>query len=130
VIDEAHVLEGVQSADEVAVSTWPIELWHDSSRASFSHVAGASSIPLAALVSRSHPGLGVAGRCMSATHEAHGALRVIGTALATGEAIGLAAALAVDAGKLLASVDAGAVLAERERARGRIEATFAAAGRR
>ena len=38
-----------------------------------------------ALVSRSHPRLGTAGRCVSATHEALAALRVIGTALATGD---------------------------------------------
>jgi len=35
---------------------------------------------------------------MSATHEALGALRVIGTAMATGEAIGVTAALAADHG--------------------------------
>jgi hypothetical protein len=34
----------------------------------------------------------MAGRCMSATHEALGSARVIGTCLATGEAIGRAAA--------------------------------------
>ena len=34
----------------------------------------------------------MAGRCMSATHDALGSARVIGTCLATGEAVGKAAA--------------------------------------
>ena len=70
------------------------------------------SIPLGALVSRSHPRLGMAGRCLSASHEALGALRVIGSALATGEAVGIAAALAADAGIALAAVPARDVRAK------------------
>lgn len=104
VVTRDDVLRGRRRADEVAVSTWPIELWEDHRRARFEHPAGACSVPLGALVSRTHPMLGAAGRCMSATHEALGALRVIGTALATGEAIGVAAALAADAGTGLAGV--------------------------
>ncbi|HKC49791.1 MAG TPA: FAD-dependent oxidoreductase [Myxococcota bacterium] len=98
------VLAGRRREDEVALSTWPIELWQDHRRPIFEQPAGACSIPLGALISRTHPRLGMAGRCLSATHEAHGALRVIGTALATGEAIGRAAALAADSGKALAEV--------------------------
>ena len=35
---------------------------------------------------------GMAGRCLSSSHEAQASLRVIGTSLATGEAVGRAAA--------------------------------------
>jgi len=97
-VTRADVLTARRRDDEVAVSTWPIELWQDHRRARFEYPAGACSVPLGALVSRSHPRLGAAGRCLSGTHEALGALRVIGTALATGEALGVAAALAADAG--------------------------------
>jgi hypothetical protein len=114
------VLAGRSHPDEVAVSSWPIELWDDHRRARFEHPAGLCSVPLGALVSRSHPRLAMAGRCLSASHEALGALRVIGTALATGEAAGVAAALAADAGCALAAVPPArvreriAALAERE----------------
>jgi hypothetical protein len=109
VVTRDDVLGGLVRDDEVARSTWPIELWNDHRRAVFEHPAGPSSIPLGALVSRSHPRLAMAGRCISATHEALGALRVIGTAMATGEAAGAAAALAADADDALDAVAAPAV---------------------
>ena len=110
-LSRADVLAGRAHADEVAVSSWPIELWHDHRRALFEYPERPCSIPLGALVSRSHPRLGMAGRCLSASHEALGALRVVGTALATGEAIGVAAACAADRGVGLAAVPAGDVRA-------------------
>jgi hypothetical protein len=106
VLSRDDVLGGRAHPDEVAVSTWPIELWHDHRRARFEYPERACSVPLGALLSRSHPRLGMAGRCLSASHEALGALRVVGTALATGEAIGIAAALAADAGLMLGEVPA------------------------
>jgi hypothetical protein len=45
------------------------------------------------------------GRCLGADREALGALRVIGTALASGEAAGVAAARAADSDCTLAEVD-------------------------
>ena len=86
-LDEGGLLAGARRDDEVALSSWPIELWHDHRRARFRHPRAACGIPLGALISRSHARIGMAGRCLSASHEALGALRVIGTALASGEAI-------------------------------------------
>ena len=99
------MLSGQRRRDEVALGSWPIELWEDHRRPRYEYQQGPCSIPLGALVSRSHPMLGMAGRCLSATHEALGALRVIGTALATGEAIGVAAALAAIGRTPLGSID-------------------------
>ena len=108
-LEAAAVLEGRRREDEVAVSSWPIELWQSHRAATFRHPKADCSIPLGALVSRSHPRLGMAGRCLSASHEALGALRVLGTALATGEAIGIAAALAAQRGCALGEIKAAEV---------------------
>ncbi len=104
-LSREDVLEGRRFREEVALSSWPIELWEDHRRPRYEYPQGPCSVPLGALVSKSAPMLGMAGRCLSATHEALGALRVIGTALATGEAIGIAAALAARENTQLASVD-------------------------
>jgi len=117
VVTREDVLAGRRRDDEVAVSSWPIELWRDHRRARFEHPAGPCSVPLGALVALSCGRLGMAGRCASASHEAMGALRVLGCALATGEAIGAAAALAADAGVELRAL-APARVREHLRARG------------
>lgn len=103
------VLAARRRPDEVVLSTWPIELWRDYRRARFEHPKGACGVPLGSLQSSSHSRLALAGRCMGGSHEALGALRVIGTALATGEAAGLACALAADAGSDLLAVEPAAV---------------------
>jgi hypothetical protein len=112
VMTREDVLDGRRRDDEIALSTWPIELWNDHRRVHLEYPSAPSSIPLGTLISRSHPRLGMAGRCASATHEALGALRVIGTAMATGEAIGAAAALAADADTSLDAITAASVRAQ------------------
>lgn len=57
-------------------------------------------IPYRCLLPQELTGLLVAGRCLSGTHEAHASYRVTGTCMATGQAAGLAAALAVSEGML------------------------------
>ncbi|MCP3984589.1 MAG: FAD-dependent oxidoreductase [bacterium] len=118
-LDRDDVLQAHRREDEVALSSWPIELWRDHRRARFQYPTGPCGVPLLSMVSRSHPRLGCAGRCVGGSREALGALRVIGTSLATGEAIGTAAALAADSGGTLLQVAPAAV-------RGR---TFASEGR-
>ncbi len=113
-VEAADILAGRREDDEVALSTWPIELWHDPGGARFSYPQAPSSVPLGALVSRTNARLGMAGRCLSASHEALGALRVIGTAMATGEAIGIAAAIASDRGVALTDVGPREVRAARK----------------
>ena len=120
-VSAADVRTGRRRDDEVALSTWPIELWQDHRKARFEHPVGPCSLPLGALISRSHPRLAMAGRCLGADREALGALRVLGAALASGEAAGIAAALAADAGTPLAGVAAERVrhhILERARAAG------------
>ncbi|HYB99578.1 MAG TPA: FAD-dependent oxidoreductase [Candidatus Limnocylindrales bacterium] len=88
------VLSGRRRQDEACLSTWPVELWERSDRLSFRAGAGPCSIPLGALVAADSDVLAMAGRCASASHEASGATRVIGTSMAMGEAAGVACALA------------------------------------
>lgn len=109
------LLEGKAYGDWVARSSWPIELWESHDGAEFTYPESTGYVPLSALVARFDGRVGVAGRCMGATHRAMGALRVIGTALATGEAVGVATALAARNDIELHRVDASEV---RRRIRG------------
>ncbi len=100
VIDESHVLNGQSCNGAVARSAWPIELWETYKKPRFDLPDAPCEVPLDSLVSRTYPELGAAGRCLSATREALGALRVIATAMDTGQALGFAAALARPDGTL------------------------------
>jgi FAD-dependent oxidoreductase family protein len=89
------VLGGRRFDDGVARASWPIELWEEGRLgATYEYLEDGQTydIPLRSLRARDLDNLFVAGRCMSATHEALGSARVIGTCLAAGEAVGRAAA--------------------------------------
>ncbi len=100
------LVAGRSFEDAVARSGWPVELWHDHRGAAFEYPDAPADVPLRSLIARDEPRLGAAGRCMGATHEALGALRVIGTALATGQALGASAGRAADEAGTLAGVEA------------------------
>lgn len=109
-LETDDVFAGRRRDDEVAVSTWPIELWESAQRLTFQPVAGPSSIPLRCLVA-DHPSrrLAMAGRCASASHEALGAIRVIATSMSMGEAAGAACGLAAQSRRALDQLNAAEV---------------------
>lgn len=89
------VLSGRQFADGIARASWPIELWDDGRLGptyEWLDDGLCYDIPRRSLEARDLDNFFMAGRCISATHEALGSARVIGTCLATGEAAGIAAA--------------------------------------
>jgi len=67
------------------------------------------SIPYRSLLPRETDNLLVAGRCLSATHEAHSAVRIMPICTCMGEAAGIAAAQAVHTGKNAHTLDIHAV---------------------
>ncbi len=95
------IAAGTEFPDTVAWSAWPMEFRETASgpRLRFPAEERSCGVPLGALRAEKDPALFVAGRCLSCTHEAQAALRVIGTCLATGEAAGLAAAIQVEDGQ-------------------------------
>ena len=60
---------------------------------------GSYDIPFGCLVPKGLKNVMVAGRCLSATREAHSSARVMGTCMAMGQATGTAAAMAVSANR-------------------------------
>jgi hypothetical protein len=90
-MEAADLERGATFPDAVALATWPMEL-RETNRGPRLRYGQPCEVPLRALRFRDHPHCFMAGRCLSASHEAQASLRVIGTALATGEAAGRAAA--------------------------------------
>jgi FAD dependent oxidoreductase len=99
------VAEGHRAADSIALGAWGAE-WHDRATFESTFVAppdgGAYEIPLRCLISRNTSNLFAAGRTADADQKAGASLRVMGTAFATGQAAGAAAAMLADGGNVVA----------------------------
>ena len=105
-LEADHILRGATFPDAVAFSAWPIEMREKATGPRLRYPEGnrPCEVPLRALRARGFSNLFTAGRCLSSTHEAQAALRVIGTCLATGEAAGLAAVFAASGTEPAASM--------------------------
>ncbi|MGV3658879.1 MAG: FAD-dependent oxidoreductase [Prosthecobacter sp.] len=93
-LEQADILHSRQPADTVAWASWPVEGRETARgpRMQYPHEPKAAGIPLGALRARDLKNVFLAGRCISASHGAQASIRVMGTALATGQAAGIAAA--------------------------------------
>lgn len=70
---------------------------------------GSYDIPYATLLPRGVSNVMVAGRCLSATREAHGSARVMGTCMGMGQAAGTAAAMSIAEGAPLRQLSVSAL---------------------
>lgn len=97
-LTQEDVVAGRKFDDVIARSGYPVDI-HDPSgqgvTAAFIQGDGAYDIPYRCLLSQNISNLLAAGRCISTTHEAHATTRLTPSCMATGEAAGTAAALAV-----------------------------------
>jgi hypothetical protein len=95
------ILYGTPFDDVVLFCAYPPDL-HSPTHSGHTHVgrmvASAYQIPYRAMVPQRIDGLLAAGRCISSTHEALSAVRVMAQCFGMGQAAGTAAALAVQAG--------------------------------
>jgi hypothetical protein len=107
----ADVLGAQRFDDAIACGAWPQEF----------HVAGTETqyvwldegayyqVPYRSLLVQGVDNLLVAGRCISATHEALASTRVIAPSMAQGEAAGIAGAMAARTGTALRALDVAEV---------------------
>jgi hypothetical protein len=110
-VTEEDVLSGRRTDDGIALCAAPIEDHRPGSDTRWAPVGGDGlySIPYGALVPEGVDALLVAGRCLSAEHAAQASLRNSAQAFATGEAAGLAVALAKECGCAVGDVDVAAL---------------------
>jgi len=98
------VAEGRRAPDAIALGAWGAE-WHDRTSFESTFIAppngGAFEIPLRCLMSENTPNLFAAGRTADADQMAGASLRVMGTAFATGQAAGAAAAMRAETGSVI-----------------------------
>ena len=120
-LTERDVLANSRFADVIGQGAFPIDI-HSSSQPGLSHTEQVNEgfdIPFGCLVPVGLDHMLAAGRCVSSSHEANGSVRITATCFATGEAAGVAAALAVAQGTTAAGVPVG-MLQDRLRRRGAI----------
>ena len=84
--------------DAVALCGAPIEDHHAGSDTRWEYIpdGGTYDIPYRCLLPRNVQGLVIAGRCLSASHDAHASVRSMAQCMALGQAAGAAAALSAD----------------------------------
>ena len=114
--------QGAEFIDTMALGAYPIDLHHAGDASITFEELGPDhvyALPYRIAVPQGLDNALVAGRGLSATHEAHGAIRVMPTAMAVAQAVGTAAALLATSNQPAGALDP-ATLREKLRAAGAI----------
>lgn len=105
VLDREDVLQARDFHDGIARCGAPVEDHSDGAQTRWEYVGGSTgptgrtyAIPYRSLLPKNVGRLLVAGRCLSATHDAHASVRSMGQCMAMGHAAGVAAALSAGTG--------------------------------
>lgn len=99
-LTKEDVLAAAKFDDAIAECGAPIEDHHANSDTKWEYLPDGATyqVPYRCLVPKGSINLLVAGRCLSATHDAHASVRSMGQCMATGQAAGTAASIAVETG--------------------------------
>ena len=105
-VTREDVLTARQFDDQIALCGAPIEDHHSGDGTEWRYLPEGSAvgIPLSALRVKDAENLLVAGRCFSASHDAHASIRSMGQCMAMGQAAGINAAIATTAKKTIREV--------------------------
>ncbi len=98
VVTADDVISGARFDDAVSMGGYHIDIHRPSGSWVESYNVQAYTIPYRSLMSRDAENFLMAGKCISATHEAIGSTRVIPICMGQGQAVGLAAAMAAKKG--------------------------------
>jgi hypothetical protein len=99
VLTAEDVLTARKFDDVIARGTYPVDIHSPTGHGTVLRTVppgDSYDIPLRCLLPREVDGILTSGRCISGTHEAHSSYRVTPTAMATGQAAGVCAALAAE----------------------------------
>src|SRR3954470_93183 len=112
-LTESDVLKCASFNDTIGVNGWPLEL-HVRGDVEFRwpkipESRGFNHLPYRMIVARGLDNVWVAGRCASMSHEAQSAARVTGPCFVMGQAVGVAADLALKSATSAAQVDVAAL---------------------
>jgi hypothetical protein len=110
-ITKEDVLTARQFDDQIALCGAPIEDHHSGDGTEWHYLPEGSAvgIPISTLRVKGADNLLVAGRCFSASHDAHASIRSMGQCMAMGQAAGINAALAVNTRKGIRDVPIGEI---------------------
>lgn len=97
-LTKEDVLEARKFEDAIVLCGAPIEDHHNQTGTKWEYLEEGKTyqVPYRCLIPKDSTNLLVAGRCLSATHDAHASVRSMGQCMGMGQAAGIAASLAID----------------------------------